>query len=194
MLILATFRDTDVARGDPLAELLAALRREPNVERLTLPGLDDLELVSLLEAAAGHEMDEAGVSLAHALRRETEGNPFFANEIVRDLAETGAIAQDDDGRWVPTAELDLGHLPASVREVVGQRVARLGDDAQRVLTTAAVIGRDFDLDLLARVTERGDDDLLDVMDEAAGAAVITESRERGEPVQLRSRVDPTHPV
>ena len=108
ILVLATFRDTDVTHGDFLADLLATLRREPNVERLTLRGLDDLELVRLLESAAGHELDEAGVSLAHALRRETDGNPFYANEILRNLAETGAITQDEHGRWVPTAGLDLG--------------------------------------------------------------------------------------
>ena len=65
-------------------------------------------------------------------------------------------------------------LPDSVREVIGARVGRLGPDAERVLSLAAVIGRDFDLDLLARATETSEDDLLDILDAATAAALVRE--------------------
>jgi tetratricopeptide (TPR) repeat protein len=65
-------------------------------------------------------------------------------------------------------------LPDSVREVIGARVARLGQDAERVLSVAAVIGRDFDLDLLARATKTSDDDLLDILEAAAAVALVRE--------------------
>ena len=55
-----------------------------------------------------------------------------------------------------------------MREVIGARVLRLGKEAGRVLSVAAVIGRDFDLDLLARATNTDEDDVLDVLDAAAG--------------------------
>ena len=73
-------------------------------------------------------MADEGVGLAHALRRETGGNPFFVVEVIRHLAETGAFVQDDDGRWVLSTDLDALGLPTSVREVVAHRVARLGED------------------------------------------------------------------
>ena len=65
-------------------------------------------------------------------------------------------------------------LPDSVREVIGARVGRLGPDAERVLSMAAVIGRDFDLDLLARATRPTEDELLDILDAAAAVALVRE--------------------
>ena len=50
-----------------------------------------------MEAAAGHELDDAGVDLAQAVYRETDGNPFFVSEVLRHLSETGAIYQDANG-------------------------------------------------------------------------------------------------
>ena len=105
-----------------------------------------------MEAAAGYTLDDAAVGLAHAVYRETDGNPFFVSEVLRHLSETGAIYQDATGRWTAEDSLDQMALPDSVREVISARVGRLGQDAGRVLSMAAVIGRDFDLDLLARAT------------------------------------------
>ena len=80
----------------------------------------------ILEAAAGQTLDDAGVGLAHAVYRETDGNPFFVSEVLRHLAETGAIYQDATGRWAAEDSLEQMALPDSVREVIGARVGRLG--------------------------------------------------------------------
>jgi len=175
MTIVCTYRDTDMTRGDPLNKLLADLRREANVTRIALAGLEDNELVELLVAAAGHELDDAGVGLAHALRRETDGNPFFTAEILRHLGESGSIVLGDDGRWTVADDLDAVGLPTSVRDVVGRRVERLGDEATRVLCLASVIGREFDVSVLALLADIDDDPLLDLMDTAVAAAVLVES-------------------
>ncbi len=175
VMIACTYRDTDLARSDPLTNLLADLRREANVSRFALAGLEDTELAELLAAAAGHDLDDAGYGLAHALRRETEGNPFFAAELLRHLSETGGIVLGDDGRWSVTGELDELGLPGSIRDVVGRRVQRLGDEALRVLCLAAVIGREFDLGALSALADVDEDELLDVMDAAVSAAVLVES-------------------
>ena len=174
VLIIGTYRHSELSSGHPLTSMLAALRREPGVHRLRLAGLDDGEVVALMEALAGHEMQSAGVGLAHALRRETDGNPFFVNELLRHLIEVGAIRQDDAGRWEEGTGLDASDLPEGVREVISYRVGRLGEIAQRVLAAAAVIGRDFDVDLLAAITERSDDEVLDVVEEGVAAALLTE--------------------
>jgi class 3 adenylate cyclase len=177
--VAITYRDTDLGRGDPLTQLLADLHREANVARLSLRGLEDTDVMDLIAAAAGHDLDDDGVGLAHALRRETDGNPFFTGEILRHLGESGAIVLNDEGRWVLTGELgDLG-LPNSVRDVVGRRVERLGEEALRVLSLASVIGREFDVDLLAALTETGEDALLDHLDAAVGAALLVEGDAAG---------------
>ena len=114
------------------------------------------------------------MGLAHAIYRETDGNPFFVSEVLRNLVETGAIRQSAEGRWEPEATLDVTALPDSVREVIGARVLRLGKEAGRFLSVAAVIGRDFDLDLLAAATNSEVDDVLDVLDEAGTVSLVRE--------------------
>ncbi|MGH9276094.1 MAG: ATP-binding protein, partial [Acidimicrobiales bacterium] len=173
VLIVGTYRDSDLTATHPLTEGLATLRREVGVERLAVGGLDHSGVVALLEGMAGHAMGEDGIALAHAVRRETDGNPFFTAEVVRHLADIGAIRQDR-GHWSATTDLSTIALPESVREVVGQRVRLLGDDAQQILTTASVIGREFDLGLLARVAERDEDAVLEALEEAVATQIVAE--------------------
>jgi DNA-binding SARP family transcriptional activator len=174
ILILATYRDSELTYADALRETLGALRRHVGVGRIELTGLDDSAVVSYLEAAAGQDLDEAGVGLAHAVFRETDGNPFFVSEVLRHLSETGAIYREANGRWVVGDTLEHMALPDSVREVIGGRVVRLGKNAERVLGLAAVIGRDFDLDVLSRTTSTSENDLLDLLDAAAAVALVGE--------------------
>ena len=144
------------------------------MSRLDLKGLDDSDVVTFLEVAAGHVLDKTGVELAHAVYRETDGNPFFVTEVLRHLSESGAIVQDAAGHWVPGQGFSQLTLPDSVREVVGARVARLGDRAAKILSTAAIIGRDFDIDLLAEVTGSDEDALLDLLDDAEASDLVCE--------------------
>ena len=174
LLVLATFRDTELSASNPLRDLLGILQREPNISRIELRGFDDTGVLAFMEAAAGQRLEEAATDLAHALRLETEGNPFFVGEVLRSLMETGAIYQDDRGRWTAAGEMSEIELPNSVREVISARVRRLGAQAGRVLSMAAVIGRDFDFDLLNAVTDLGQEEVLDVLDEASGAALVRE--------------------
>jgi hypothetical protein len=174
VLVLGTYRDSELSRSHPLLDTLAALRRQTGVSRIELAGLDDDGVVAFLEAAAGQTLDDAGVGLAHAVYRETDGNPFFVSEVLRHLAETGAIYQDAAGRWVAGESLEQTDLPDSVREVIGARVGRLGEAAERVLSLASVIGRDFDLDLLAQSTKTTENQLLDILDAATAASLVRE--------------------
>jgi class 3 adenylate cyclase/tetratricopeptide (TPR) repeat protein len=175
LLVLGTYRDSDLTRRHPLAELLAALRREQGATRIQLAGLEEPEVVALMEAAAGHELDRTGQGLAHEVLRETDGNPFFVAELLRHLAESGALYQGADGRWALRGSLGELGLPQSIREVIDRRVERLGDEATRMLGVAAVIGRDFDLALLHRVLGGDEDALLDLLDEAREASLVAES-------------------
>lgn len=174
LLVLGTFRDSELSPSNPLRDLLGDLQREPGVSRIELKGFDDTGVLAFMEAAAGQRLEEAATDLAHALRLETEGNPFFVGEVLRNLMETGAIYQDDRGRWTAAGEMSGVALPNSVREVISARVGRLGAQAGRVLSMAAVIGRDFDFDLLAAVTDLGQEEVLDVLDAATGAALVRE--------------------
>lgn len=174
VLILGTYRDRELSSSHPFIGTLAALHRQSRVSRIELTGLDDTGVVTLLEATAGHALDDAGIGLAHSVYRETDGNPFFVTEVLRHLSETGAIYQDAAGGWTAQDSAQQMALPESLRVVIGSRVGRLGTDAQRVLSVASVIGRDFDLELLARASRTSEDDLLDVLDAAAAVALVSE--------------------
>jgi class 3 adenylate cyclase len=180
VMVVGTYRDSDLSRDHPLTALLADLHREQGVQRIKLTGLDSEDVLALMETAAGHELDEDGRALAGEIARETAGNPFFAGEVLRHLTESGAIAQEEGGRWRLVGELAALGLPQSVREVIGRRVERLGSDARTALSAAAVIGRDFDLDLLLAVLELSEDRLLDLLDAAVAASLLKESPERAE--------------
>lgn len=174
LLLLGTYRDSELSSGHPLTGTLADLRREEGVERIALTGLEEVDVVAILEATAGHEMDKVGRRLAEEIAAESGGNPFFVGELLRHLTESGTLVQDEGGRWRLTGELGRLGLPQSVREVIGKRVERLGESATRTLTAAAVIGRDFDVDLLTEVVDVGEDDLLDMLEEACVAGVLVE--------------------
>lgn len=175
LLVLGTYRDMEVSHSHPLLEMLADFHRHGGVTQLELVGLEDSDVASLMGALAGHTLDDSAVRLARAVHRETDGNPFFVSEVLSHLAETGAIHQDAaTGRWVAGAMSDTLELPKSVRSVIGARVGRLGRDAERVLTLAAVIGRDFDVEVLAGVSTLSDGELLDILDAATAAALVRE--------------------
>ena len=174
LLVIGTFRDSELSPSNPLRDLLGALQREPNISRIELKGFDESGVLAFMEAAAGQRLEEAATDLAHALCLETDGNPFFVGEVLRSLMETGAIHQDNRGRWTVAGEMSEMVLPNSVREVISARVGRLGPQVGRILSTAAVIGRDFDFDLLDAVTDLDPEVVLDVLDAATGAALVHE--------------------
>ena len=175
LLVLGTFRDSELDRRHPLTDALAAFRREDGVERIALTGLGMDDVVAIMEAAAGHNMDDTGLALAHEIAADTDGNPFFVAEVLRHLSESGVLSQRPDGRWELAGPLSEIGMPQSVREVVGRRVERLGEEARGVLTIAAVIGREFDVDLLELVVREDEEQLLDVLESSVEAAVLVES-------------------
>jgi class 3 adenylate cyclase/tetratricopeptide (TPR) repeat protein len=173
LLLLGTYRDTELDRAHPLMELTADLRRDGTLECLSLSGLDPSGVVAFVEQTAGHTLETEEVALAQAIHDETDGNPFFVEEVLRHLAETGAVLQRD-GRWVAVLPIEELGIPEGVRDVVRRRLAKLSQSANRALSTAAVVGQEFDLPMLEAAAGLGEDDLLSGLDEAMGARLIVE--------------------
>jgi DNA-binding SARP family transcriptional activator len=165
-LFVATARADE--GGDELAALLTSLRREGVLERLELGGLDAGETGALVTALGARPETPAFVEELHGV---TDGNPFFIEEVVRHLA--GA-----DGRLGGSVALAEAGVPEGVREISSRRLARLGEPARETLATAAVIGREFDFDLLEEVGPLDGDALVTALDEAVRARVLVEVAER----------------
>jgi class 3 adenylate cyclase/tetratricopeptide (TPR) repeat protein len=174
VLAVVTYRDTDVDRTHPLSAMIGDFRREPRVDDYALRGIDEAGMRALLTAAGGQELDELGIQFASALERETEGNPFFISQVLRHLIETNAIVQED-GLWRgAVTSIDEIGIPEGVRDVVGRRLSRLSDDANAVLRTAAVVGREFSVDLVADVADVSADDVLEHVESAIAARLVDE--------------------
>lgn len=175
LTLIGTFRDTDIDEQHPLSDTLAVLARLDGVRNIALGGFDDDEVCSLVGAAAGYELDDGARAFARGLGREAAGNPYFIVEILRDLVERGLIVQDELGVW-RTSDLSWQTmLPRTVRDVIVQRVQRLGQPVLRCLGAAAVYGNEFDPLLVASAADVDLDDVVEALDKAASAALVTES-------------------
>ena len=155
VLLLGTYRDTELDDRHPLVEALADLERDGPIQRIALGGLGDQE-VTALAAAHGQELDADTV---RGLRDETQGNPFFVNQLLRHLEEEG-------GEGFAAS--------AGLRDVVVRRVGRLPGAADQVLRVAALIGRDFSLEVLESVAGVPEDDVLDALDGAVRGGILVE--------------------
>ena len=173
ILVLGTYRDTELTHDHPLVELVADLRRQGPVERLSLSGLDDEGVRAFVEQAAGTALDEHGLALTRAIYEETEGNPFFVREVLRHLAETGGVERRQ-GSWTTRLPADQLAIPEGVRDVVGRRLARLSDDANQTLRIAAVVGAEFELGVVRAAGDLDEETLLAAVEEAAVARLVSE--------------------
>ena len=110
----------------------------------------------LLSALLG---DDASLEpIKRLLVERTEGNPFFLEESVRTLVETGALI-GERGRYRPTGTLRGVQIPATVQAVLAARIDRLSQEDKRLLQSAAAIGKDVPLALLRAITEAGEEPL-----------------------------------
>ena len=166
LLVVATYRDTELATGGPFPELLADLHREQGIERLELTGLARDDVAELVDAAGGSAPDVAWPT-AEAIVRLTGGNPFFVRELLLNLAES-------PGRTAGTNGDDPGEVPAGIREVVGRRLWRLQRVTRQTLEVAAVLGIEFDREVVAEASGPTHDRRagLDALDEADRARLV----------------------
>jgi len=176
LLIIGTYRDVEVDRSHPLSAALAELRRSSSYGRVLLRGLNADEVRRMLE---GITREEVPWSLAEAVHRQTEGNPLFVQEVVRYLAEEGLLAQKE-GHLRPTRDTPLEmSIPEGLRDVIGKRLSLLSPECNRLLSVAAVIGREFPMDTLKAVADIKEDAFVNDLKEAVQLSVLEERSQVG---------------
>lgn len=168
MLIVGTYRDVDLEVGRPCAKLLESLLRQKLGTRILLRRLPVAGVEHMLAALSAQPPPP---SLTRVVFEETEGNPFFVEEVFRHLAEEGKLF-DQKGGFRPGLRGDQLQVPESVRLVLGRRLERLSEEARRILTTAAVIGRVFRLELLEDLEKARPDAALEAVEEAERAHLV----------------------
>ncbi len=155
LLLVGTYRPEDVDRAGALGEALAVLARLPGHERVVLEGLRRDEVARFVAAQSVIAPDPR---LVDAIFARTDGNPFFIRELVRLLETEGAAG--------------AGAIPAAVQDVVARRLARLSPQCRELLEIAAVVGREFPLDLVRRAAGRSGVDVARLLGEAERARAI----------------------
>jgi DNA-binding SARP family transcriptional activator len=170
LVVVATLREDEAPRDPGLPEVLAGLRREQGLERVRLEGLGEDDAEALVAARVRAQPP----AFVRALRDQTAGNPFFMEEALRSLDESGALAGDAP----PERALEQMGVPEGVGEVIGRRLARVSPAAAGALTIAAAIGREFDLRVIEAVLEQPADVVLGALEEAAGTGLVVELTDR----------------
>jgi class 3 adenylate cyclase/tetratricopeptide (TPR) repeat protein len=162
LLILGTYRDVELGRHHPLARVLGEISGLEGSARIPLKGLSVGAVERYIEMTAGAP---APAGLAGAVQQQTDGNPFFVGEVVRLLASEGKLTAGGS-----VSELQI---PQGVREVVGRRLDRLSEETNESLRVAAVIGRDFEEQLVVRVAELSQEGLMTAAREAIAERLVT---------------------
>ena len=168
LLIVGTYRDVDLEVARPLAKVLGAFTRQRLAHKVALRRLPETGVSEMLQALSG---EAPPADLTAAVYAETEGNPFFVEEVFQHLSDEGRLF-DADGRWRADLRVEDLEVPEGVRLVIGQRVERLSPEARQILTVAAIVGRSFNLALLEALGDAEGDTLLAALEEAEAAKLI----------------------
>jgi adenylate cyclase len=168
LMVIGTYRDAEFNVTRQLAMTLEDLLRGRLATRVSLKGLPRDEVAAMLNSLSGKSPPAAVVGKIFA---ETDGNPFFVEELFRHLEEENRL-YDSSGQF--NAELNIAEegAPPSVRLVVARRVTRLSELTQKMLATAAVIGRFFSFDILQAAIEADADSILEQVEEAEKAGLV----------------------
>ncbi|MGC1190445.1 MAG: AAA family ATPase, partial [Candidatus Binatus sp.] len=168
LMVIGTYRDAELNLTRPLAKTLEDLLRGRLATRVRLKSLPRGEVGAMLNTLSGKSAPAVVVGEIFA---ETEGNPFFVEELFRHLEEENRL-YDSAGHFrseLKIAELDA---PPTVRLVVARRLARLSDLTQKMLATAAVIGRLFSFEILQSSSGAAADSILKRVEEAEKAGLV----------------------
>lgn len=176
VLGIGTYRDVELDVSRPLAATMERLIRTRAADRIPLHRFDEAMTKQMVGALAGKEAPD---DLVRVIYEETEGNPFFVEEVFRHLVEEGKVF-DESGSFRADVHVEELDVPESVRLVVGRRLERLGPQALKVLAAGAVVGRGFPFALLEAIGGVDAGELLDIVDEAEAAKVIVPEEIGGE--------------
>jgi DNA-binding CsgD family transcriptional regulator len=174
LMLVGTYRATELSRQHPLSNTLGGLARAPHIARVNLAGLSVEEAQAFITAACG-AMPPAW--FIRSLHQQTEGNPLFLREIVRFLEQQGILTAEFEA---PDAALPrVIRVPEGLKEVIGRRLNLLSTACNEVLALASVIGRNFSLELLMRAAAPlAADEVIEALDEALAARIVNEAGDR----------------
>ena len=165
ILIIGTYRPEEVALGrgeqrHPLEQVVSELKRHYGDMHITLGDDEEAEARQFIDALLDVEDNRFGEDFRRSLQQRTCGHPLFTTELLRDMHERGDLVQDDDGHWVEGPTLDWNALPAKVEGVIEERINRLRSELRDILTIASVEGETFTAQVIGRLQEIAERQIL----------------------------------
>ncbi len=167
LLVVVTYRAFEVSLKHPLSDALGELGRHARLQRITLSGISEEESAQLLLEVLG---PGASRQLTKKLHERTEGNPLFLQEMIRCLQEKagGHLPELAPETWNQFAS----NLPDGIRQIIGVRLHKLSERCLDVLQIAAVMGRSFSVEIVARAMPDWDPrGVFQCVEEALGAGI-----------------------
>ncbi|MBL8160549.1 MAG: AAA family ATPase [Anaerolineae bacterium] len=178
ILFISTYRSDEAQHGHPLYNYVPLFRRNRAVETLRLQPLTRDDTAQLVTAYRGPFHPH----LADYLYQRAEGHPLFTIELLHDLFDQGLLTQDASGQWLPPDQSIP--VPRLLKQVIIQRVSRLGEAAESLLLHAAVMGETWALDLVEHLVELPEDTLLKTLEDLLKADLIRVVSEEDELYQF----------
>jgi predicted ATPase len=172
VVIIGTYRDAYSRANPALVRTLEELIRM-GIRPLKLSGLSKDAVAQMLNGLSQRQAPE---SLVSSIFEESQGNPFFVEEVYRHLVEEGKVF-DAAGQFRTDVEISESDVPENVRLIISRRLARLGENEKRLLAAAAVIGRSFSFRLLTEASQIEVDELFTVVEKAQQMGIIVPSSE-----------------
>ncbi len=167
LMILVTYREVELDEARALHEILLDFNREKLGLRIKLNRLNRQETKDMLTFLFAEEITP---EFLDGIYRETDGNPFFIEEVCKALVKSGKLTFQD-GRWKRPSMEEMG-IPQSIQVAIQARLRALPEVAQKTLEQAAILGREFDFETLAHAITIDEDSLLDALDEAMYARLL----------------------
>ncbi|MGB3716839.1 MAG: protein kinase, partial [Candidatus Promineifilaceae bacterium] len=168
-LLLATYREVELDEALPFHELLNELSLNQVTTRIKLTRLNKEQTRDLLATLF---VEEITPELLDGIYRETEGNPFFVEEVCKALVDSGEFFFEN-GRW-HRPNMETLQIPQSIRVTIQSRLGKLTKEEQNTLQLAALLGRNFEYEMLVVVSELDEDSLIDVLEKAEQAQLVEE--------------------
>ncbi|HEY5033816.1 MAG TPA: AAA family ATPase, partial [Candidatus Dormibacteraeota bacterium] len=169
IVLAATYWESELDSGRPFTPIVSRLLRRRRAQRIGLGRLSDGEVEKMVAAMA--ETPVTPIQLI-GIQAATEGNPLFVEHSFLYMAASDTMLGGSSRVQASFTEEDL-ELAQSVRGLIGRRLERLSEPAQRMLVAAAVIGRDFDIALLEAFGELSGHELREALDEATRGHFLT---------------------
>jgi predicted ATPase len=180
VLIICAYRPEEIldVAGKPhmVREAMRRVDNEKVSEKVTLEGLKKGETRIFVSRLL--EIKDIPEDLVEVLQDRTSGNPYFIEELVKGLVDQGIIVPKDR-RWTTRSRLKDLALPSSIKDVITRRLSRVEPRAMKTLERAAVIGKEFALDVLEAVTESKEEDLVDDLDLLVKSKILVEDTGKG---------------